>query len=89
MTPLAINNIGIEKNNQYKNNDNNPHFTGALDSAVRVLKTFNDKPMIGVAFTDTVATNATRSIVDFVRNTRCIRRQNSLCDDVSERMCVT
>ncbi len=66
MTPLAINNIGIEKNNQYKNNDNNPHFTGALDSAVRVLKTFNDKPMIGVAFTDTVATNAPRSIVDFV-----------------------
>ncbi len=63
MTPLAVNNIGIEKN-QY-NTKNNPNFTGALDGAVRVLKTFNDKPMVGVAFTDTVATNAPRSIVDF------------------------
>lgn len=67
MTPVSINNIGIEKNNQYKNNfTNTPNFTGTLDGAVRVLKTFNDKPMIGVAFTDTVATNAPRSIVDFV-----------------------
>lgn len=64
MTPVSINNIGIEKNTQYQKG--NPNFTGALDGAVRVLKTFNDKPMIGVAFTDTVATNAPRSIFDFL-----------------------
>jgi len=62
---VAINKIGIEKTNQYHQN-NSPSFTGAIDGAVRVLKTFNDKPMVGVAFTDTVATNAPRSIVDFV-----------------------
>ncbi len=64
MATQAISSVKIEKNNQYKSS-NNPNFTGALDGAVRVLKTFNDKPMIGVAFTDTVATNAPRSIVDF------------------------
>ncbi len=64
MTPVSINNIGIEKNTRYQKG--NPNFTGALDGAVRVLKTFNDKPMIGVAFTDTVATNAPRSIFDFL-----------------------
>ncbi len=65
MTPIAVNNIGIEKNNQFNSRSNNPSFTGALDGAVNILKTFNEKPMIGVAFTDTVATNAPRSIVDF------------------------
>lgn len=65
MISASVNAIGLEKNNQYKNRNNNPNFTGALDTAVRTLKTFNDIPMIGVAFTDTVATNAPRSIVDF------------------------
>ncbi len=65
MTPIAVNNIGIEKNNQFNNRNNSPAFTGALDGAVNIIKTFNVKPMIGVAFTDTVATNAPRSIVDF------------------------
>lgn len=76
---MAVNKIGIEKNIQYNTNShgnnsamsnaflqnqNSPNFTGALDGAIKVLKTFNDKPMIGVAFTDTAATNGPRSLGD-------------------------
>ncbi len=77
---MAVNKIGIEKNIQYNINSKNtntmgnffqqnqssPSFTGGLDSAIKVLKTFNDKPMIGVAFTDTAATNGPRSIGDLI-----------------------
>lgn len=70
MTPISIEKIGIEKNTPNANSKNSsfnrPSFTGGLDAAVSVLKTFNDKPMIGVAFTDTVATNAPRSLGDLV-----------------------
>ncbi len=54
-----------------KNHANNsapnsaPAFTGAMDSAVTVLKALNEQPMLSVAVTDTVATNIPRTAVDF------------------------
>jgi len=71
MTSLTVDTTGLEKknygsarNNNGAQNNGNPQFTGAMDAAVTVLKTFNDQPMIGVAFTDTVATNIPRTVVD-------------------------
>ncbi len=56
-------------NNTYSNFAQNSRqklaFGGGLDFAVKTLKMFNDKPMIGVAFTDTAATNAPRTVGDF------------------------
>lgn len=65
MAISAINNItGIDKGKQNTASGKNPAFKGGMDAAVSVLKTFSEKPMIGVAFTDTVATNAPRSVTD-------------------------
>ena len=66
MTVTAVNSFGIEKKNNKNSQTQNRNigFKGGLDAAVSVLKTFNEKPMIGVAFTDTVATNAPRSLTD-------------------------
>ncbi len=66
MAISAINyKIGTDKGENLNNAaSQNQSFKGGLDAAVSVLKTFNEKPMIGVAFTDTVATNAPRSVTD-------------------------
>lgn len=64
-SPLRHAPHGAALNNNNPDKNQNPSFGGALDVATAVLKTFNDAPMIGVAFTDTVSTNIPRSLVDY------------------------
>lgn len=77
----AMKTQSIKQQNVHINNTQNFKGSGVLDIATKGLELCNKYPMVGVSFTDTVATNIPRTIVDLKTGIpaamETFRRENS------------